>query len=181
MAAAASTMQAIQVHQPERVILAGIAGGLSDSAAVGSAHWFAGVICDGIGVGEGNAFVSADSLAWKQWAGTDGQSSDSIGDRLELPVPDQTAHSINTLVSVCAASSEAALASRRRSLAGSPPAEAVIAEDMEAFGVAMACRMTSTPCMVVRGISNVAGDRDHSQWQIDLAIQAVAGRLAELD
>ncbi|WDQ16105.1 futalosine hydrolase [Rhodopirellula sp. P2] len=183
VAAAAATMQAIQVHQPERVLLAGIAGGLSDSAAVGSAHWFQRVICDGIGVGEGDAFVSADSLAWKQWSGTDGRSPDPIGDRLDLVTPEQPgkpANAINTLVSVGAASADAALASRRRSLAGSPPTEAVIAEDMEAFGVAMACRMTSTPCMVVRGISNVAGDRDHSKWQIDLAIQAVAGRLAEL-
>jgi futalosine hydrolase len=177
-------MAAIQVHQPDRVVLAGIAGGLSDSSAIGSAHWFSTVVCDGIGVGEGDAFLAAASLGWKQWSGTDGRSDDPSGDRLDLTLPDQAGRSSSassTLVSVCAASSDSAMAIRRGRLAGASSADAVIAEDMEAFGVAMACRMASTSCMVVRGISNVAGDRDHSKWQIDLALQSVAERLAELD
>ncbi|MFG0265748.1 MAG: futalosine hydrolase [Rhodopirellula sp. JB055] len=184
VAAAAATMRSIQIHRPDRVLLAGIAGGLSDSAAVGSAHWFQSVICDGIGVGEGDALLSASSLGWQQWPGTDEKSAEPIGDQLNLVSPAQgnrPSSPAKTLVSVCAASSDAAMAIRRRRLGGSPPADAVIAEDMEAFGVALACQMSSTPCMVVRGISNIAGDRDHSKWQIDLAIQAVAKRLAELN
>ena len=49
-----------------------------------------------------------------------------------------------------------------------------VAEDMEAFGVAMACQMHGVPLEVVRGISNEVGDRDHSQWQIDKALRAAA-------
>ncbi|MEP4223413.1 futalosine hydrolase [Rhodopirellula bahusiensis] len=183
-AAAAATTRAIRTHQPTRVILAGIAGGLSDAASVGSAHWFDEAICDGIGVGEGDEFVSADTLGWKQWASGDDESQESIGDRIELARPGNATVKKtpkNTLVSVCAASSDDSMASRRRNLAGETDRDAVIAEDMEAFGVAMACQMTSTPCMVVRGISNVAGDRDHSKWQIDSALRSVAERLMELN
>jgi len=39
------------------------------------------------------------------------------------------------------------------------------AEDMEAFAVAAACQLQNLPLRVVRGISNIAGDRDHSKWK----------------
>lgn len=187
VASAAATMRAIQTHQPARVILAGIAGGLSDAASVGSAHWFDQAICDGIGVGEGDQFASAESLGWQQWPilgspGTDETSAPAVGDKIQLARPERLPADesvTNTLISVCAASSDDVMASRRGSLAGTMDRDAVIAEDMEAFGVAMACQMTSTPCMVVRGISNVAGDRNHSRWQITAALRSVADRLME--
>jgi futalosine hydrolase len=37
---------------------------------------------------------------------------------------------------------------------------------MEGFGVAVACRLANVPLTIVRGISNRAGDRDHSKWNI---------------
>ena len=48
------------------------------------------------------------------------------------------------------------------------------AEDMESYSVAMACQLQNTPLTVVRGISNHAGVRDHTQWKIDEALAAVA-------
>jgi len=36
----------------------------------------------------------------------------------------------------------------------------------QGFAVAAACRLQNVPLRVVRGISNIAGDRDHSQWKI---------------
>ena len=52
------------------------------------------------------------------------------------------------------------------------------AEDMEGFAVATACRLANVPLSIIRGISNVAGDRDHRRWEIDLAIDRLAQRLA---
>jgi futalosine hydrolase len=52
-----------------------------------------------------------------------------------------------------------------------------VAEDMEGFAVAMACRLRGVPLDIVRGISNTAGDRDASRWQVAAALEA-AGRLA---
>lgn len=54
---------------------------------------------------------------------------------------------------------------------------AAAAEDMEGFAVAMACRLRGVPLDIVRGISNAAGDRDRSHWQVSAALEA-AGRLA---
>ena len=50
----------------------------------------------------------------------------------------------------------------------------VVAEDMESFGVAMACKLASVPLTVIRGISNVAGNRDIESWEVDSALAAVA-------
>ena len=49
-----------------------------------------------------------------------------------------------------------------------------MAEDMEGFGVALACRLGGVPLGIVRGISNDAGDRDKSRWQIPAALTAAA-------
>ena len=47
---------------------------------------------------------------------------------------------------------------------------------MEGFAVAFACRLRGVPVDIVRGISNTAGDRDKSHWQVTAALEA-AGRL----
>jgi len=48
------------------------------------------------------------------------------------------------------------------------------AEDMEGFAVAMACQLQDVSLEIIRGISNVAGDRDKSNWRIDDALSAAA-------
>ena len=52
-----------------------------------------------------------------------------------------------------------------------------VGEDMEAFGVAMACQMSGVACEVIRGFSNIAGDRDKANWQIDQALLAAVDLL----
>jgi futalosine hydrolase len=49
-----------------------------------------------------------------------------------------------------------------------------MAEDMEGFGVALACRLLGVPLAIVRGISNEAGDREHARWQVPAALAAAA-------
>ena len=48
---------------------------------------------------------------------------------------------------------------------------------MEGFAVAAACEMHSVPWFIVRGISNLAGDRDKDNWQFDRALQKAAERV----
>jgi futalosine hydrolase len=48
---------------------------------------------------------------------------------------------------------------------------------MEGFAVAAACRLRGVPVAIVRGISNVAGDREPSRWRIDEALEAAADRV----
>jgi len=44
-----------------------------------------------------------------------------------------------------------------------------VCENMEGAAVAHICRMYQTPCVEIRGISNMVGDRDIAQWDIPLA------------
>ena len=73
------------------------------------------------------------------------------------------------LLSVCAASSSQSEAGIKKK--HYPDA---LAEDMEGFAVAAACEMHSIPWVIVRGISNRAGDRNKDNWQIDRALQKAA-------
>jgi futalosine hydrolase len=73
------------------------------------------------------------------------------------------------LLTACAASATAADVARRTSLF---PVAA--AEDMEGFGVALACRLAGVPLTIIRGISNTAGDREHARWRMPEALAAAA-------
>jgi futalosine hydrolase len=73
------------------------------------------------------------------------------------------------LLTVCAASANAVdVADRLRRF------PLAVAEDMEAFSVAVACRMAQIPLAVIRGISNMAGDRDKANWNVAAALEAAA-------
>jgi futalosine hydrolase len=51
-------------------------------------------------------------------------------------------------------------------------AQAVI-EEMEGYAVAVAAMLAGVPCAMVRGVSNLAGDRDTAGWQLDRALRSV--------
>jgi len=166
VAAAARTMQLIAERRPQRVVLIGVGGTLDQSLRVGSAVEFGSVTVDGIGVGFGDGFQSAAAMGWSQWQ--DPTSATPIGDRIDFSSGDGPG-----LLSVCAASADARHAALRRQVY--PDA---VAEDMEGFGVAMACQLMRVPLRIVRGISNVAGDRDFKTWQIESAL-CQAARLVD--
>ncbi len=168
VAAAARTVQLIAERRPTRVILVGIAGALAAEAEVGSAIEFASVAVDGIGVGDGESFANAASMGWPHWQTPD--SSLSIGDRIDLREGGGA-----VLLSVCAASADAKHAARRRHVYHD-----AIAEDMEGFGVAMACKLMNVPLRIVRGISNIAGNRELKTWQIDSSLEQAAGLVHSL-
>ena len=46
--------------------------------------------------------------------------------------------------------------------------------------MAAACRLTGTPLAVVRGISNLVGDRDATHWRIPSALASARRRACEL-
>lgn len=172
VAAAARAAALLAALAPDRVLLVGIAGRLDQSLATGSAHRFDRVACHGVGVGSGAAFVPAAALGWPQWPGDPGGSAAAIGDVIELPRPHGaagTAPSAGLLLTACAASATADDAVSRTKLF-----PAATAEDMEGFGVALACRLHGVPLAIVRGISNDAGDRDHARWQVTAALDAAA-------
>lgn len=162
IAAAAESARLIASHAPGRVLLLGVAGSYDgQQLPVGSAWQFESVACHGVGAGQGDEFVSARELGMAA-------AGDEMVEQFDLTVMPGLATK-QQLLTVCSAAAESATVQQRRNrypCAG--------AEDMESFGVAMACQKSNVPLTVVRGISNLAGDRDKRHWKIDAALDAVS-------
>lgn len=175
IAAAARTAALISRYRPSRVLLAGIAGTFDENRfPIGTACRFDLVSCYGIGVGSGEHFQSAQSLGWDQFSG--GDARPKVTDEIALIstfVGDIPCH--GQLLTACAASANQLEADQRRRLF-----PAATAEDMEGFGVAMACALAGVPLQIVRGISNLVGDRKASAWKVDAALEAAAELVIEL-
>jgi len=169
-AAAARTADLLARHEPQEVLLVGIAGAYdTDVHPAGTALAFDSVAAHGIGAGEGESFQSPSALGFPQWPASDG--NDDVEEHLELATPTGD----GLLLTTCAASDtpeRAAWLHERYSGA--------LAEDMEGFGVALACQLAGTPCWIVRGISNQVGDRDPAHWRIPAALTAARRRALEL-
>lgn len=181
VAAAARTAQLLAEHAPDRVLLVGIAGRLDDRLAVGAAYDFERVACYGVGAGSSGEFVPAGAMGWQQWPGDADSTSPHGGDPIGDEIGGLTSCAVGgddgggragLLLTVCAAAASAEDVRLRKQTF-----PAAVAEDMEGFAVAFACRLRGVPVGIIRGISNTAGDRDTSRWQVAAALEA-AGRLA---
>ena len=175
VAAAARAAALVAQRRPGRVLLVGIAGGFDlDRTPLGSAWTFEAVCLDGVGAGQGPGRQGPAELGFPQWAGDD--ASPAVTDRLELGAASDLPRA-ELLVTACAASANPMEAQERRALF---PGAA--AEDMEGFGVALACTLARTPFAIVRGISNEAGQRDRAGWRVRDALaeaRALTVRLVE--
>ena len=159
------TAQLIATRSPKQVVLIGIAGSYVPSLSLGTAVEFGEAVCYGIGVGSGNEFVIAADLGWQQWPGEiiDGSIAGEISDTIKLVgassrFSSSQEHQLLTCCSASADKEDVGIRLRKY--------PAAIAEDMEGFAVAAACRMAEVPLRIVRGISNVAGDRNKVNWRV---------------
>jgi futalosine hydrolase len=170
VAAAARTAALLAAARPERVLLVGIAGRLDERLALGGAARFSHVACHGIGAGTGADFSPAGALGWPHWPGDDPAAPVAIGDVIACgTAAGPAAAPAGLLLTACAASATAAdVRDRTRLFPGA------VAEDMEGFAVALACRLAGVPLDIVRGISNDAGDRDTARWRVPEALRAAA-------
>ncbi len=166
VAAAARAASQIARHTPARVILTGIAGTFDPTGLpVGTAAVFPQVALHGVGVGVASGFVSAAALGFRHWPNDAGRSDPDSPDELVLVAPVPPA--AGQLLTCCTASASPEEARQR--LAQYPGA---VAEDMEGFAVALACRLAGIPLAIARGISNEVGNRDVERWHIPTALDA---------
>ena len=165
---AARTSQLIGRYAPQNVMLIGIAGAYSSELKIGTASAFGSVACFGIGVGSGSQFQTASQAGWQQWNDVENE----IGETIELSNSGNFTKQLLTCTS-----SSADLADVEQRLQHFPNATA---EDMEGFAVAAACRLADVSLSIVRGISNFAGNRDKSNWQIESALQSALELAIEL-
>jgi futalosine hydrolase len=149
--AGVGAMHAIARHRPQRVVLAGVAGSYDTALApIGAVLAPRMVRCHGVGVGDRTP--AQLGFADSDEAALDGQ------DGLALSV---------------ARASESLDEARSRSTA-EPRA---VLEEMEGYAVALAAMTAEIPCMMLRAVSNMAGDRDVAGWSLDPALDALRERL----
>ena len=166
IAAAANTARLLQVHRPTKVLLLGIAGAFEVQNSIGQALCFSDVASYGVGTGTGEAHIPGHKLGFKQVLGGRVSLKDQAAEILPL-VSESTGRRL--LVTACSASANEA--ERNERLKMFPDA---VAEDMEGFGVALACHQNGTPLSIVRGISNRVGDRNRDNWRIDAALHSAS-------
>lgn len=172
VAAAARSAQLLGRLRPARVLLVGIAGSFDPRAhPVAEATVFTRCALEGVGAGEGEGFRDPPALGFAQWPGGDDEAP--VGCELPLAAPPGVPEAL--LLTTCAASGSPEHAARRRERW-----PAARAEDMEAFGVALACALFGVPLCVVRGLSNEVGDRDSARWRIPAALAAARRRALDV-
>jgi futalosine hydrolase len=167
VAAAARSAALLERLRPRRVLLLGIAGAFDEAThPPGTALAFERVAVEGIGAGEGEGLVPPATMGFPQWP--EPASGGAADDVLALARPPGTPHGeLGLLLTTCAASADEAQATLRRRR--HPEA---VAEDMEGFGVALACAQAGVPLAIVRGVSNRVGLRDPALWRIPAALAA---------
>lgn len=158
-------------YQPRSVLLLGIAGAIGPALQVGSAYEFDSVVCYGIGVGGGSRYSTLAELGWEKWLNPRVGPEGPLSEVLSLGSDQQTraagtGRQLLTAMAASADQQDVAWHSQKF-----PSAEA---EDMEGYAVAMACHLAGVPLRIIRGISNVAGDRQHERWHVTQALQAAA-------
>jgi len=194
IASAAVSMMLLQRIRPNQVYLLGIAGSYDlKLAEVGSAHCFGAVVTDAVGAESRDGIQYPSEMGLAQVAEHHVAFEDPIhSNRLGFPVSSTASHGLvksifqridlsvpedpgKLLLTVGHASGSVASAeNRRQRFPGIAADQEIVAEDMEGFSVAMACRLMGIGLTIIRGISNQAGDRLIKHWEIDLALDQVA-------
>lgn len=175
ISSAAVAAAAISNTKFDGVVLAGIAGCYGDRLDIGTAYLFEQVACWGVGAGSDESFQASPRMGFSQLG--DSVSAANPRDLLELNHghPGISQHRAGLLLTCCSAAGD--LRDCRQRLDAFPEA---MAEDMEGFGVAVACQLAAVPLTIIRGISNRAGDRQISRWQIAPALSSTANLLSQL-
>ena len=162
---AISTCLLIERHRPDRVVLAGIAGALQETAEIGRAFAFRSVTMHGIGVVRDGQLRSPVELGFSELPVLS-KTKEKLKDRLIGLQTSDRIPSLPQLLTVCASSDRFDTATERHKLY-----PAASAEDMEGYAVALACAAMGVPLMIIRGISNRAGEADRSRWQIEKSLK----------
>ncbi len=170
--AAALNVERALAQNRRPVLLVGLAGTRDETkVAVGGLVEATMTVNEAVGAGFGAGFVDLEGLAIP--------GENEAVDRLQCV-------DVNSICFVRGAEMARRGPVGTVGLASGSPADAagwrarhpdVLAEEMEGWGVALAARRAGVPLAMVRSISNVAGDRDHSHWAFDEAFEALRGFL----
>ncbi|MGZ9583934.1 futalosine hydrolase [Paenibacillus marinisediminis] len=174
-AAAISTAKAL--NQADTVyglvVCAGIAGGFTERAAVGSVVVASEMIAADLGAETPDGFLSVDELGF-------GSARVAVDAELaaKLVVALQAAGQPVQAGPVLTLSTTTGTAATAQALAARIPGAA--AEAMEGYGVGLAAQDRDVPALEFRAISNAVGPRDRAAWRIKDALDALEAACAAL-
>jgi futalosine hydrolase len=172
-AAAAGTAAALAAASYGLVISAGIAGGFTGQADVGTLVVASEIIAADLGAQTPEGFCSLDELGFgSARVPVDAGLANRVADALRaagLPVHAGPILTVSTVTGTAATAAE---------LAGR--VSGASAEGMEGYGVAIAARQAGVPVLEIRAISNPVGPRDKALWQIPNALAALEAASAVL-
>lgn len=160
------TTKALADARYELVVVAGIAGGFSDRAEVGSLVVASEIIAADLGAQTAEGFSSLDELGFgSARVPVDASRAKRLAEALQAAGLRAQLGPVLTLSTVTGTAATAA------ELAERVPGAA--AEAMEGFGAASAAMEYGLPVLELRAISNAVGPRDRSAWRIGDALAAL--------
>ena len=170
LAAAGAGAAAILASRSDDACLVGLAGTLQpDALGIGHALVGSAVECHGLGLpplpsgSQFDALLAADpSLAAPESPATPAELLAACGPR----------DAVGSILSVAIPSASRDEAQSRGALQPT-----CLVEEMEAFAVLHAATVLRRSLTIIRGVSNIAGERDKSAWRVDEAAEALRGIL----
>ncbi|XEC95155.1 futalosine hydrolase [Paenibacillus tarimensis] len=165
-AAAANTAKVLASGDYNLVISAGIGGGFSNRAEVGSIVIANAIIAADLGAETPEGYRTLDELGFgSTLVETDGQRAERLAEAMREVGLSAVTGPVLTVSTVTGTAETAG------ELAVRVPGAA--AEAMEGYGVAVAARLYGLPVLELRAVSNPVGPRDRSAWRIREALQAL--------
>ncbi|MBJ6362734.1 futalosine hydrolase [Paenibacillus sp. GCM10012307] len=167
-AAAASAAARLAVpHHYELVVAAGIAGGFTDRAAVGTLVVADHIVAADLGAASMDGFLSLDELGF-------GSSSA----KTDIVLSPQLASAIGEAGLTCALGPVLTVSTATGTAEGAAELKRRVpnaaAEAMEGYGIAVAAKNAGLPVLELRAISNQVGPRNREAWRIKDALDALS-------
>ena len=171
--AAVNTAKALAACEYSLVISAGIGGGFSGRAEVGSLVVANDIVVADLGAETAEGFSSLEELGFGfTHVQTD---SDLVKHFYEALLAAKIPVNIGPVLTVSTATGTA-----ERALKLAQRIPGATAEAMEGFGVGVAALDRGLPVLEIRAISNVVGPRDRSAWRIKEALEGLEAASAVL-
>jgi futalosine hydrolase len=165
-AAAARTARILATAEYDLVVSAGIGGGFSGRAEVGSLVVANEIVAADLGAETPEGFSSLDELGF---GFTRIQVDAGLVTRLtgalitaNLPVSTGPVLTVSTVTGTAESAAE---------MAGRVPG--AVAEAMEGYGVAVAAQDGGVPVLEIRSVSNLVGPRNRTAWRIKEALDVL--------
>lgn len=165
-AAATATATALARTHYDLVVSAGIGGGFTGVAPIGSLVVASRIVAADLGAETADGFVPIDELGFGTGAfEVDPDLAETIAKASRGVLDEVTVGSVLTVSTVTGSAARAAELTRRHPHAA--------AEAMEGFGVATAAAAAGVPVCELRTISNPVGPRDRDAWRIPDALRTL--------